>query len=79
MMMEIPGSAAGLSPGQVPDRAPADDKEAFILNPAVDKKLLTHEQAIDLINHLSGVLLVYERTGRQSPGLAKNRGHLSAP
>ena len=77
-MKETPGSAAGLSPGKVPDRAPAGDKDAIILNPAVGQKLLTPEQAIDLINYLSGVLLVYERTGRQSPGIAKNHDHLPA-
>lgn len=35
---------------------------AIILNPYSGKDLLTKEEAIDLINHISGALLIHERS-----------------
>jgi hypothetical protein len=35
------------------------EKDAFIMNPFVGKELLTAKEAIDCINHLSGVLLAW--------------------
>ena len=70
----IPESASGA----VPDKpVPTPDAgDAFILNPSAGQELLTSEQAIDLINHISGALLIHERTGRRRPGIAQNQEHL---
>lgn len=50
--LKIPDSAAD-APKNI-----NDEKEAYIINPAAGKDMLTKIEAIDIINHLSGVLLV---------------------
>ena len=70
----IPESASDVGPDR-PIPTP-EDGDAFILNPSAGQELLTPVQAIDLINHISGVLLIHERTGRRRPGIAQNQGHL---
>jgi hypothetical protein len=35
-------------------------KDDYIINPYVGKKMLSKKEAVDLINHLSGVLLIDE-------------------
>ena len=67
--MDIPQSASGVHPND----EVAEAAEAFIQNPYAARDLLTVQEAVDLINHISGVLLVHERTGRHAPGIAKNQ------
>jgi hypothetical protein len=70
----IPESASDVLPDR-PTPTPGEE-DAFILNPSAGQELLTPEQAIDLINHISGVLLIHERSGRRRPGIAQNQEHL---
>ena len=53
--MELPESAADKIVKRIPDTA-----GAFIINPFSGKEKLTIIEAIDCINHLSGVLLADE-------------------
>ena len=50
--MELPTSAADEPTKRIPG-----DEDTFILNPYHGKDKLTVQEAIDCINHLSGVLL----------------------
>ncbi len=69
----IPESAS--APPTAPVPVP-DAQEAIVLNPSAGQELLTPEQAIDLINYISGVLLAHERNKRHPPSVEENQDHL---
>lgn len=53
--LKIPSSAADIDIKKIPE-----NEEAIIINPYIGKEKLTEAEAIDCINHLSGMLLANE-------------------
>ena len=59
--MNIPGMASD-NPNLISDKGDEATEKNFIENKYFSKKFLTPIEAIDLINHVSGILYAYKLT-----------------